>query len=44
VQTVLDDVKRFMHEGHREVVILKFSHFGFDAINGTEPYARASST
>jgi hypothetical protein len=30
VQTVLNDVKKYMDEGHREVVILKFSHFDFD--------------
>jgi hypothetical protein len=31
VQDVLNDVKKFMAEGHRELVILKFSHYaGFD--------------
>ncbi len=29
VQTGLNDVAKFMSEGHREVVILKFSHFDF---------------
>jgi hypothetical protein len=28
VAEVLGDVKRFMQEGHRELVILKFSHYG----------------
>lgn len=37
VQTVLNDVKHFMQEGHREVVVLKFSHFDFE---GTEAYKR----
>ncbi len=27
VQEVLNDVKKFMQEGHRELVILKFSHY-----------------
>ena len=31
LSTVLDDVHRFMNQGHRELVILKFSHYdGFD--------------
>lgn len=32
LQSVLDDIKRFYQEGHRELAILKFSHFdNFDA-------------
>ncbi len=30
VQDGLNDVAKYMKEGHREVVILKFSHFDFD--------------
>jgi hypothetical protein len=36
VDTVLQDVAKFMKEGHREVVILKFSHFDFPE-NSTDP-------
>lgn len=39
-QTVLDDVKRFMQEGHREVIVLKFSHFDFEATNGNHTYTQ----
>ncbi|HEY6325564.1 MAG TPA: hypothetical protein VIW73_03470 [Candidatus Cybelea sp.] len=31
VQSGLDDVAKYMREGHREVVILKFSHFDFSS-------------
>lgn len=30
VQTVLDDVKRFLMYGHKELIVLKFSHFEFN--------------
>jgi hypothetical protein len=36
---VLDDVKKYMNEGHREVVVLKFSHFDFDT-NTSPAYPR----
>lgn len=31
VQSALNDVVKFLKEGHHEVVILKFSHFAFDS-------------
>lgn len=41
VQVILNDVKRYMDEGHREVVILKFSHFDFEpSITAGTPYAK----
>ncbi len=49
VQGALNDVAKFMMEGHREVVVLKFSHFCFDsnhycnnqpAPNGSKGYTK----
>lgn len=39
VQTVLNQVRQFMTEGHKELVILKFSHYdNFDS--GTQDYGK----
>jgi hypothetical protein len=39
VYEVLNDIKRFMAEGHKEAVVLKFSHFrGFDGCATNQDY------
>lgn len=39
VSEVLDDVKKFMMEKHKEVVVLKFSHFlNFQTTKDSDPY------
>jgi hypothetical protein len=43
VQSVLEDVKKYMAEGHREVVVLKFSHFDFDT-NSSPAFPRLLDT
>jgi hypothetical protein len=46
VDTVMGDVKKFMEEGHNEVVVLKFSHFlGFgECTTSTRQYMRLQET
>jgi hypothetical protein len=45
VQDSLNDVAKYMREGHREVVILKFSHFDFtSATQYTQLYTMISNT
>jgi hypothetical protein len=38
IKDILDDVARYMREGHREVVILKFSHFKYGFWDTNKPY------
>lgn len=45
VSRVMGDVRRFMDEGHKEVVVLKFSHFlNFGACRETNEYNRLRAT
>lgn len=40
IRSILDDVKKYMQEGHREVVILKFSHWTYNFWDSDVPYTK----
>lgn len=44
IQDILNDVKRYMQEGHRELVVLKFSHFTYNFFYSKQTYDRLKAT